>query len=78
MPQTWYARDCFPSHLQVLALLMQCVSISDPQSGPRAELEARFCDVKDAGTLDRAEAKLCSVGLSTLWVKGTMSLRWIV
>jgi hypothetical protein len=58
MPRTRYARDYFPLYSQVLALLMQCDPNSDPQPGSRAEMEARFRDVKDAGKLDRAEAKL--------------------
>jgi hypothetical protein len=81
-PRTRYARDYFPSRLLVLALLLRCVPNSDPKSGSQAEMEARFRDVKDAGKLDdRAEAKLCKtpcIGLSTLWVLGSMSLRWIV
>jgi hypothetical protein len=49
MPQTWYARDYFPLHLQVLALLMRCVPNSDPQFGTRANMEACFHEIKDRG-----------------------------
>ena len=67
MPRTRYARYYFPLHSQVLVLLMRCVPNSDPQSGSRAEMEARFRDVKDVGKLDRAVAKLCKTPLH--WIE---------
>ena len=75
-PRTRYARDYFPLHLQVLALLLRCVPNSDPQSGSRAEMEARFRDVKDAAKLDRAEAKLCKTPLR--WIEHALGARFHV
>ncbi len=69
-PRTRYARD------YVLAFLLRCVPNSDPQSGSRAEMEARFRDVKNAGTLDRAEAKLCITPLR--WIKHALGARFHV
>ncbi len=75
-PRTRYARDYFPPHSQVLALLLRCVPNSYPQSGSRAEMEARFRDVKDAAKLDRAEAKLCKTSLR--WIEHALGARYHV
>ena len=77
MPRTRYAgRGYFPSHLQVLALLMRCVPASDPQSGTRVEMEERFLDIKAGNKVDRAELKLCKTPLR--WIEYALGGRFLI